>query len=273
MQISGLTKAQNNELEKFVLLTDELCMIIPFATDLLILMQELKLKCPFTYNNSKRDYIIKDLDIAIRNNYIIVNFLTKLKEMKGQKSMQYLVNKTNGVLALNFGSKVGAITLTPYEARPVNVERDWDAYAFNTLRMMPTKIGLFENVPKELVTKRNMYLEITDAQEKVRKGEQVDEMEKVIASATKELKVEEGNIEKAEKDLKEIKVSLDDAKKLLTSFAKDSERAKEQVRNIKNIEKEYVTAKQALDAQKLDYKHAVEALEDLKTKKQKLEND
>ena len=61
-----------------------------------------------------------------------------------------------------------------------------------------------------------MYLEVSDAQEKIKNGEKVEEMEKVISSASKELEKEDENIAKAEDELKEIKTALDDAKKLLT---------------------------------------------------------
>lgn len=189
--------------------------------------------------------------------------------------MQYLVNKTKGVFSGILSPKVGVVKLSPYEAKPVDVEQ-WDALAFNTVRTQPQRLGLYEQVPKSIAEKRKAYLELTNAEvEKAnRENEKLnakkEQFDKDIAILVSELSKEEDSIKIHEAEIKELTDSLENLRATLTKVQKDSDDAKVVIEEIKATEDKYLKLTQQLDAQKLEFEQAQRTLEKLKNARNEL---
>ena len=182
--------------------------------------------------------------------------------------MQYLVNKTNGSFDGVLSPKVGFVHLSPFEAKPVNVDQ-WDATAFNNVRTQPHRLGLYEQVPKKLVEERKAYLELTgaEAQKKQKENEQLnakkEQFDKDITILTEELSKEEVSIAEHEKEIAEINSNLENLRATLTKVKKGSDDATIVINEIKATEEKYLKLTQELDAQKLEFGQAKMTLEKL----------
>ena len=124
--------------------------------------------------------------------------------------MQFLVNKTGGVVSVNLGYRVGGVTLSPYESIPVELEK-WDATALNAVRLVPTQLAITEKVPKKIIEARKLYLKTIGEDTNSKK----EELESKLKSLQAELEEINTSSEQLETEIGELEVEYSDKQVLI----------------------------------------------------------